>query len=122
MPQRYSDTVMDHFMSPRHQGPLKNPSGTGVSGAPGRGPFLVFQVRCENGIVTEAWFQSHNCGVTVAGGSVLTELVEGKTPEQCRAVNADTLTDSLDGVPPDKRHVPEFAVAAMKMAIDEADV
>ena len=114
MAPRYSETIMDHFMNPHHQGSLANPSGTGVSGAPGQGPYCVVQVRCTDNVVNEAWFQSHNCGVTVASGSVLTEMVKGLSLEECRSITAEQLSDELDGVPPDKLHVPEFVLAALQ--------
>ncbi len=111
---------MDHFQSPRNQGQLKQPSGTGVSGTPGRGPFLVFQIGCNEGTITEARFQCHNCGVTVASGSVLTEIVEGKTIAECVDIDAAILIEELDGVPADKQHVPQFALSALQQALEEA--
>ncbi len=120
MAQRYSDLVMEHFMNPHHQGTLERADGTGVSGVPGRGPFMVFQILCEESIIKEAWFRSHNCGVTVACGSVLTEMVAGLTLEDAANISVANVVTELDGVPIDKQHVPEFALRAARMAIAEA--
>lgn len=111
---------MDHFQNPRNQGKVPDATGTGVSGAPGRGPYIVIQIRCEQNVVVRAGFQCHNCGVTVACGSVLTEIAEGRTLAECSQITADEVSLNLDGVPPDKQHVPEFALAALRMAVTEA--
>lgn len=120
MPQRFSDTILEHFMEPSHRGCLEEADGTGVSGTPGSGPFFVFQVRTTDSIVQTARFQSHTCGVTVASGSVLSEMVIGKPLDWCVRLTCDDLIAALDGVPVDKRHVPELVVRTLRAAIDEA--
>lgn len=120
MPQRFSDTILEHFMEPSHRGPLEDADGTGVSGLPGSGPFFVFQVRVTDSIVQAARFQSHTCGVTVASGSVLSEMVLGKSLDWCTRVTSDDLIAALDGVPVDKQHVPALAVRTLQVAVNEA--
>ena len=101
-------------MEPQNRGALENASGTGISGVPGGGPFFVFQVRINEDQFVEARFQSHTCGVTVASGSVLTELVIGRSCAECQQLNVDELTTALGGVPVDKQHVTELAVHTMQ--------
>lgn len=111
---------MEHFLDPQNRGSLDSPSGVGVSGVPGEGPFLVFQIACTALVVTSAAFQCHNCGVTVASGSVLTTMVIGKTLEECRQISAEDIAMALGGVPPDKQHAPQFAILAMRQAVEES--
>ncbi|MEX1028257.1 MAG: iron-sulfur cluster assembly scaffold protein [Candidatus Paceibacterota bacterium] len=120
MSSRYSATVMEHFLEPRHRGAFEQPAGVGVSGVPGQGPFFIFQVCCRDGRVREARFQCHNCGVTVASGSILTEMVEGQTLRECQAIDEESLAAALDGVPPDKRHMLHFVLSALNDAVTEA--
>ncbi len=117
---RYSDLIMEHFLEPQNRGKLENPSGVGLSGCPGEGPFMVIQIVCVDQIVIDAAFQSHNCGVTVACGSVLTTMILNKSLGQCCQITAKDISEALDGVPLDKMHVPEFAVSALQQAIEEA--
>jgi len=117
---QYSETVMEHFLEPCNRGALESPSGVGVSGVPGAGPFLVFQIGCTGSTVTSVAFQSHSCGVTVASGSMLTTLVLGKSLDECLLISDNDLETMLGGVPPDKMHVPQFAVLAMRQAVHEA--
>ena len=107
-------------MEPVNRGTMNNASGTGVTGVPGSGPFFVFQIRTVDGRVSNACFQSHTCGVTVASGSILTEMVVGKSLNDCRELSVADLTNALDGVPNDKLHVPETAIRTLRQALTEA--
>ncbi len=120
MRSRYSETVMEHFLEPRNRGQLENPSAVGLSGTPGQGPYFVFQFNHDGQYIREAKFQCHNCGVTVACGSMLTELVEHKTLSACRQITQAQLADALGGVPPDKMHMLTFTLEALKNAISES--
>lgn len=120
MADRYSETIMQHFLEPQNRGTLEHPNGVGLWGRPGEGPFFVIQVRLDGGRIIAAAFQCHNCGVTVAAGSVLTTLVKGCSVEDCLGISAGDLATALEGVPPDKLHVPESAVLALRQAIQKA--
>src|SRR5690606_25754281 len=104
MSSRYSDKIIEHFADPRNRGQLDQPSGVGVSGVPGQGPYFVLHLVSQRGLVTEARFQCHNCGVTVACGSVLTELLLGKTLDECLQIDTARIATELDGIPVDKAH------------------
>ncbi len=119
MSARFSETLMDHFQDPYNRGQLEHPTGVGVSGVPGQGPYFVIQIKSADRVVTQARFQCHNCGVTVASGSVLTTLVQGKSFEDCLRIDHATLIEALDGVPPDKSHVLEFVLCALRSALSE---
>lgn len=121
MSERYSEQLMDHFLEPRNQGRLPDATGTGVMGIPGQGPYLVFQIRREGPIVVAAAFQCHPCGVTIACGSRLTELVFGRSVEECRQITSEVLSQELGCLPVDKSHVAEFALSAMQMALEGTD-
>ena len=118
--QPYSVTIMEHFQNPQNRGSLLRAAGTGVAGVPGAGPFMVIQVSLINAVVSRAAFQCHNCGVAVAAGSVLTQWIQGKTVEECSEIDANGIIRLLDGVPIHKHHIPEFAIRALRSAIEEA--
>jgi NifU-like protein involved in Fe-S cluster formation len=115
---RFSDTLMDHFNSPRNRGRLENPDRVGIGGTPGQGPYLILMLRVQDGRVIEAKCDSHGCGVTIAAGSILTELVINRQLDSCRGITADELTSALGGVPSDKAHCPALAAAALRNAIE----
>jgi NifU-like protein involved in Fe-S cluster formation len=115
---RFSATLMDHFNWPRNQGRMQAPDRVGVAGTPGSGPFMVVMLRVRDEVVIEAKCDTHGCGVSIAAGSMLTELIAQKTLDECRAITAEQLAEALDGVPIDKAHAPALAVAALKNAIE----
>jgi len=114
---RFSETLMDHFTSPRNSGPLEAPDRVGHAGAPGRGPFMVLHLRLDGGTVAAARFQTYGCGASIAAGSMLTELITGRPVGDCRALTAEALSGALGGFPPDKQHCPALAVAALRDAL-----
>lgn len=120
MQSRYSDTITDHFMEPRNGGRLQHPSGTGLSGTPGQGPYFLLQIISDRTHIQNASFQCHNCGVTVACGSMLTELIKQKSLQECNEITPQQLSDALDGVPPDKMHMVTFVIEALRLALGEA--
>jgi nitrogen fixation protein NifU and related proteins len=116
---KYSDTLMDHFTAPRNSGVLDSPDFTGHAGTPGRGPFLILYLRIGGDQILAARFQTYGCGPTIASGSVLTEMITGRSVNHCLELTAQSLIDSLDGVPPDKLHSPALAIAALRDALKE---
>lgn len=116
---RYSETVMDHFQDPRNWGKLDNAERVGVAGIPGRGRYLVMHLRLDEGQISEARFQCHGCGATIASGSVLTEHIVGRSLDQCRELEAADIIELLDGLPPDKQHAAGFALLALKEALND---
>jgi nitrogen fixation NifU-like protein len=119
MGNRYSETIMEHFLEPRNRGQLEHPSGVGLSGTPGQGPYFVLQIVHDGQHIQAAKFQCHNCGVTVACGSVLTEMVVNKPIGECQQITQQQLAEALDGVPSDKLHMLSFAIEALKSALRE---
>ena len=116
---RYSQTVMDHFTDPRNRGRVESPDFVGISGRLGRGPSLVLTVKVADGVVSKAACESYGCGVTIAIGSLLTELLLGRSREQCRKLGVDALLEMAGGLPPDKRHCAGLAAGAVRDMLDQ---
>jgi NifU-like protein involved in Fe-S cluster formation len=108
---------MDHFVSPRNAGLLDAPDAIGQVGTPGRGPFFVMALNIEKEMVLKAKFQTHGCGASIAAGSVLTQMVCGRTVSECLALTAEDVIAALEGVPPNKLHGPTLAVLALREAL-----
>jgi nitrogen fixation NifU-like protein len=113
----YSETLMDHFSAPRNTGRLDGADRTGRAGAIGSGAFFILYLRVDQGTIREAKFQTHGCGLTIAAGSMLTELIMNHSLAECRGLTVERLIAALDGVPPHKRHGPALAIAALHDAL-----
>jgi len=116
---KYSDTLMDHFSSPRNSGPMETPDAVGHAGTPGRGPFLILYLRLDGETIADARFQTYGCGATIACGSMLTELIKRRAIPDCLALTTEDLINALDGIPADKLHSPALAIGALRNALKD---
>ncbi|HEV3261149.1 MAG TPA: iron-sulfur cluster assembly scaffold protein [Gemmataceae bacterium] len=114
---RYSETLMDHFTSPRNNCRIGVPDRIGVVGRPGETLFMILYLRLQDGLVVEAMYQTNGCGASIAAGSVLTEMVKQRRVEECLQVTADMVTEALGGVPADRGHCPLLAITALRAAL-----
>jgi len=115
---RFSDEVLDHFESPRNRGSMEDADLIGVSGSPGRGPFVIFYLKAGDGRVVDVRFNSHGCGPTIAAGSALTELVKGRSLGDCGSLGEADVLAALGGLPPDKQHCAAMAILALRAALE----
>ena len=114
---KYSEIMMDHVLAPRNGGALEHADLTGHAGTPGRGAFLILFLRVEDGQIMAAKYHTVGCGPTIACGSIMSELVLGRSIAVCRELTAEDLIEALDGVPPDKLHCPAAATGALRDAL-----
>jgi nitrogen fixation NifU-like protein len=116
---KYSETLTEHVMAPRNGGSLEEPDLTGHSGAPGRGAFMILYLKMQDDQISAAKYHTIGCGPTIASGSMLTEMVVGRTIAECRELTVENLIEALDGVPPDKLHCPALAIGALRDALSK---
>jgi nitrogen fixation NifU-like protein len=116
---KFSEILTEHVMAPRNCGTLDSPDLTGYAGTPGRGAFMALFLGLDGSRISAAKFQTYGCGPTIASGSMLTEMIVGRTIAECREVTVKDLIEALDGVPPDKLHCPELAIGALRDALSK---
>jgi NifU-like protein involved in Fe-S cluster formation len=114
---RFSDTLMEHFQSPPSRGNMESPDLLGRGSLGGYPPFLTVYLRLGGNRVAHAAFEAEGCGVTIACASMLTELVQGRTLDECASITAQHIAHALDGIPVGKEYCAEVAVRALQDAI-----
>lgn len=115
---RYSAIVMDHFQAPRNRGRIVDSNViVGVDGVPGRGRYFVLYLKPSGSFIEKALFECNGCGVTIATGSILTEMITNKTFEECRKLSVESLLSEMGGLPSDKRYCADFAILALQDAV-----
>ena len=100
----YTEKVMDHYRNPRNVGKIDNADAVGLAGSLACGDQLKIYLKIENGIVTDAKFQTFGCGSAVASSSILTEMIIGKSVDEVRKITNKDIADQLGGLPPEKMH------------------
>ena len=109
--------VMDHYRNPRNVGKLDNPDAVGIAGSLACGDQLKIYLKIENGIVTDAKFQTFGCGSAVASSSILTEMIIGKSIEEVKKITNKDIADQLGGLPPEKMHCSVMGYEALEDAL-----
>ena len=113
----YTEKVMDHYRNPRNVGKLDNPDAVGIAGSLACGDQLKIYLKIENGIVTDAKFQTFGCGSAVASSSILTEMIIGKPLEDVRKITNKDIAEELGGLPPEKMHCSVMGYEALEDAL-----
>jgi NifU-like protein involved in Fe-S cluster formation len=78
--------VIDHFTSPRNRGALAAPCSVGSAAMPGGAPTMTLYLRWRDGRVEATGFEAAGCGVGIAACSMLTEVVRGRSAEECQSI------------------------------------
>ena len=117
----YSQKMLDHCENPRNVGSLNenDPNvGTGLIGSPVCGDMLKFQIKVENGIITDAKFKTFGCGGAISSSSLTTEKVIGKTLDEALEVKNKDIVAELE-LPKAKIHCSVMAEEAIHEAIND---
>ncbi len=115
----YSEKVMEHFKNPRNVGEIENPDGIGHVGNPVSGDIMELCIKVNNSTIVDAKFKTFGCGAAIATGSMVTEMVKGKTIGEALEISNQAVIEALDGLPPSKMHCSVLAEEALKSAIED---
>lgn len=112
----YSQKILDHYRSPRHSGVLASANAKGEAENPACGDSMRFFARVENGLIAEVSCQTFGCAPSVAAGSVLAELVKGKSLQSVE-IDASVIEEALGGLAPIKKHAAVLAADAFNSLV-----
>ena len=115
----YSEKVMDHFRNPRNVGVIENADGVGEVGNAKCGDIMKIYLKIDNGIITDAKFETFGCGSAIASSSMATELIKGKPVSEALALTNKAVVEALDGLPAHKIHCSVLAEEAIKSALKD---
>jgi len=110
----FSEAVLDHFRNPRNAGELSGATATVEVSNPVCGDILKLSARIVGGRISEARFLCRGCTTSIACASLLTEELRGRTPTEARGITAESLSQSLGGLPPATFHGAQLAADAVR--------
>ena len=119
MPLPYSETVMEHFRHPRNVGRIEDADAKAIEGSPACGDMVAvyLNVDPESLRISDIKFESYGCASNIATGSIITEMAQGKTLEEAKAITWKQASEALGGLPPIKTHCSVLAVDGLRAAI-----
>ena len=112
----YSETTIDHAMNPRNVGDMADADGFARVTGP-CGDSMEIWLRIKNGTIAEASFLTDGCGTSIASGSMVTEMVKGKSITEARKINQQDVLTVLGGLPEESQHCAFLAANTLKAAI-----
>ncbi len=71
----------------------------------------------EHGRIESVKYLAYGCPPTLVSGSLLTELLVGKTTSEASTITRMQLIESLGGLPSRKHHAAALAIAALGSAL-----
>ncbi|MCK4697637.1 MAG: iron-sulfur cluster assembly scaffold protein, partial [Dehalococcoidia bacterium] len=113
MREVYSGEVVDHALHPRNLGDMKDADAFGRITGP-CGDTMEIWLKVSGGVVIAASFATDGCVATISTGSMVTELIKGKTIGEVLSISQQDILGALDGLPEDNRHCALLAADTLK--------
>jgi nitrogen fixation NifU-like protein len=115
----YSPRVLDHFKNPRYSGVVAGATAVVECSNPVCGDVLQLSARFETGRLAEVRFKARGCVTSIACGSALAELLQGKTLAEAGHISAQTLDNVLGGLPEATQHASELAADTLRALLEK---
>ena len=115
----YSSVFKEHLAHPRNAGELIDANAVADETNPICGDRLRLSLLVVNDRIEEARYLAYGCPPTLVCGSILTELISGKTVEEARALTRAHLVDAIGGLPSRKHHAASLAIETLNSALSQ---
>jgi nitrogen fixation NifU-like protein len=115
----YSAQLLDHFQNPRNAGDLSDADAVAEITNPVCGDVLRLALKIDARRIADIRFKAKGCVPTMACASALTQLVSGKTLDEARALDRDSVIAAVGGVPQASTHAAQLALDALSAALNQ---
>jgi len=113
----YSSTFKDHLAHPRNAGELPDATVVEEGTNPVCGDRLRLSLIVKNDRIEAARFLAYGCPPTLVCGSVLTELITGRTTAEAKQLTRAGLLNAIGGLPSRKNHAAALAIETLNAAL-----
>lgn len=84
----YRQVILDHYRNPRRRGSLSGPHVHAEGINPSCGDEFSLDLQIDDGIIADAAIQGQGCSISQASGSMMTDVIVGKTIGEVREITA----------------------------------
>jgi nitrogen fixation NifU-like protein len=113
----YSATFKDHLARPRNVGDLTNANAIAEETNPVCGDRMRLSLSVTDDRITEVRYLAYGCPPTLVCGSVLTEMIQGKTVSEVVEITKADLLQAIGGLPSRKHHAASLALETLHSAL-----
>jgi len=113
----YSAIFKEHLAHPRNAGELPDANAIADETNPICGDRIRLSLIIKDNRIETARYLAYGCPPTLVCGSVLTQLVVGKTTAEARALTRADLLDAIGGLPARKHHAAALAIETLNSAL-----
>ena len=115
----YSAQFKDHLSHPRNAGELPDANAIADEKNPVCGDRLRLSLIVKDDRIESARYLAYGCPPTLVCGSVLTELIIGKTTEEAKQLTRADLLNAIGGLPSRKHHAASLAIEVLHSALQD---
>jgi NifU-like protein involved in Fe-S cluster formation len=115
----YSAKFKEHLAHPRNAGELPDANAVADETNPICGDRLRLSLIVKDDRIEAARYLAYGCPPTLVCGSILTELVSGKTIAEARQLTRADLLNSVGGLPSRKHHAAALAIETLNSALSQ---
>lgn len=115
----YSATFKDHLARPRNVGELPGANAVAEQSNPVCGDRLRLSLSVQDDRIEAARYLAYGCPPTLVCGSVLTELIIGKTVSEALNLTRSDVLNAVGGLPSRKHHAAALAIEALNAAVSQ---
>ncbi len=118
--QEYIDYLLDHFQNPRNRHRMEDADVQLGGGNPGCGDLITMYLKIDGDRIDAVSFEGDGCTISQAGGSIITELIQGMTLDEVKNLGTQTMKDEMgDDVVKSRVRCATLALGTVKAAIDQ---
>jgi NifU-like protein involved in Fe-S cluster formation len=113
----YSSKFKDHLAHPRNAGELPGANAIADEKNPVCGDRLRLSLIVKDNRIEAARYLAYGCPPALVCGSILTELITGKTIEEVKNLTRADLLSAIGGLPSRKHHAAALAIETLHSAL-----
>jgi len=117
----YSNTFKDHLANPRNAGEMASANASAEESNPVCGDRLRLSLLVRENRIEAVRFLAYGCPPTLVCGSVMTELIQGKTTAEASRLTRVDLLNAIGGLPSRKQHAAALAIETLHSALRQAN-
>jgi nitrogen fixation NifU-like protein len=109
-----SPRLIDHFQNPRNVGELPAPALIAEASNPVCGDILRLSARVVEDRISEVRYKVRGCAASIAAGSALTELIEGKDAAALGRLTRDDIENAVGGLSNESKHAAVLCIDGVR--------